>query len=89
MLCPSNKIPHPIEVWKTSQVAAFEGNKWLLKQRKLWSDNEISFLPIEYSLHVLEDPKSRSTLLHPLNNWEIYTPDEKQYATWSGDRHRA
>ena len=77
-----------IEVWDREQLNAFEGEKRLLQQRKTWSVSESNFQETKYSLATLSDSNLRDKLLRPVDEWEIYTPDEKQYATWSGERHK-
>jgi len=86
--CHEGHLNRAVEVWELQKIRDFPGNKLLLQQRKIWTPPPDAFIPVETSLHLFEDPNLRNHLLHPINNWEIYTPDEKQYATWSGDRHR-
>lgn len=77
-----------IEVWNTEQLNGFKGDKRLLRQRKIWSTSGSDLKKTAYSLATLEDRNIRDKLLRPVDQWEVYTPDDKQYATWSGERHK-
>lgn len=79
----------PIKVRSTEQLIAYEGTKLLVSQRKLWTEPPASLQPVKYAFELLANARMRAELLHPVTDWEIYSPDESAYARWSGDRHRA
>ena len=86
--CEQGDLTAEVEVRTTDQLRDFKGLKLLLQQRKIWNQPPEDFVPVSYSLNLLESSDLRRQLLHPARKWEVYTPDEKQYATWSGERHK-
>ena len=77
-----------IAIWDDATVLNAPFPLYQLPQRKLWANRVNNTLPVEYRLDLLEDPETRARLLSPMRNWEIYTPEEKDYVKWSGERHR-
>lgn len=82
------KKHNEIKVWNLDHIKAFQAPIYLLPQRKIWSKPEIEIPKIEYSLSILESIEARKDLLKPVQNWEMYAPEVKEYAKWSNDRHR-
>jgi len=77
-----------IEVWDKSKIDAFKGRKFILHQRKIWTEQSEDLESVNYSVEQLQHSPIRKGILHPSNHWEIYTPEASQYAIWSGERHR-
>lgn len=78
----------PIEVWDQSKVESYPFNRHLLAQRKIWTQTIRDLIPACYSLQLLESSTIRDLALKGLKEWEVYTPETKEYVKWSKERHR-
>lgn len=81
-------ISGEIAIWDNETVLGYPHPLYRLPQRKCWADNVERAIPVEYRLDLLESSENRMRVISPMKNWEIYTPEEKDYVKWSGERHR-
>lgn len=77
-----------INVWDDEKIDSCSCPLFQLPQRKLWTGNMVKSTPVEYTLDLLSTPEIRLKVLSPMENWEIYTPEKKEYVKWSRERHR-
>ena len=81
-------ISREISIWDDETALNAPYPLFQLPQRKLWTNRVSNTRPIAYDLDLLASPEMREQLLSPMKNWEIYTPEKKDYVKWSGERHR-
>lgn len=86
----SNNLKHisQIEVWDRKKTESYQKPLFLLPQRKQWTQNLENIPPVSYDLSLLNCLNVRMKVLQPMNDWEIYTPEVKDYVKWSKNRHR-
>jgi tRNA threonylcarbamoyladenosine biosynthesis protein TsaB len=77
-----------ITIWNDESIHSCPYPLYQLAQRKLWADTLPKSTPVEYRLALLETPEIRLKALSPMKNWEIYTPEKKDYVKWTRERHR-
>ncbi len=77
-----------IQVWDTQKLLDYPDKLYLLPQKKLWTSLPMELPTVDYSIEMLTQPDFRRALLSPADGWPIYTPEAKNYAKWSGKRHR-
>lgn len=77
-----------IEVWDRKKTESYQNPLFLLPQRKQWTQNLKNIISVSYDLSLLNCPEVRMKVLQPMKNWEIYTPEVKDYVKWSQNRHR-
>lgn len=87
---PDSRTEYPaIEVWDPDRLASWAHRIYVIEQRKQWTPLPPEVPRITPDPDCLIDPALRVRLLSPADTWPIYSPEEKQYIVWSGERHRA
>ena len=79
----------PIEIWDPDKMASWPHRLHVIEQRKQWTPLPPDVARITPDPDCLTNPVQRARLLSPATSWPIYSPEEKQYIVWSGERHRA
>jgi tRNA threonylcarbamoyladenosine biosynthesis protein TsaB len=78
----SSMEPESISVWSDDQISDFQGNVFLLSQRSILK-TETPYQKVDYRLASLD-----SNTLNESREFTVYTPEDKQYVKWSGERHK-
>jgi len=77
-----------IQIVNTDPISEYPYDLYLLPQKKIWSELNRELPHADYSIALLANANNRLSLLSIVNDWPIYSPGNKEYVKWTGDRHR-